>query len=729
MKELFAKIDAAASGKAFFLILGIILLCGMIFRVAYLDADPPAGITRSQDFSTDPFQYVYFAKNSVEVGNPNPYNDPRFTQWEKSSQNFLALAVFTLFGTGRAEGNAVAVIFNLASILLLALALRNFGARLAALIFALIASLDFTMVWFARTPFLEASQNFWLCATVFCFSLAERRLIYFALAGFTCAGAAFFGKTIALFMLGVFGLLALYQYLNEPEDRKAVIKRWLYFAGGFAVTTVIWFFYIYLPSRGEFSGYLSEQAFGLYGAPKALDSVAAFCWQLISLLWEQMYFLKQPLPTILAFFAGAGILALLARRAPGRRMLGQVHSGWLLLLLWFAVGYLSLFPWNYRPLRYQTTIMFPAFALAALALAAMIRFTPQPKAAPKKGQAPTVNLPQLIVTWALWLLPLIALIVLSFGGLPGNAIDKALQETTVPFLLAFVAIGAFAAFVYRATSDTFARLAPLGAALALAIVVFVAAWNVVSFIRWSGVRQYTLLAADRDLGTILSPGAVLSGSYATAFTQENRFGCVPHMFGVVRVDSAFFQRFPITHLAIDEGNEQRARQDYPEIMGQAAFVTRYFARGLNPGMPLPVRVYRVSGTTPNPEAHNYRPSDFEIAQEFTVAQQADSAEFYLRRFLDQHPDNYSANLYLGDALLQSGEFERAVGAYRQVQRFAPGDAVSALNIGNAFVSLGAAKTNAAFFDSALVWFKVAQRAFWRDDRIADMITQLERRNK
>src|SRR5690606_40695442 len=124
------------------------------------------------------------------------------------SQNFLALAVFTLFGTGRAEGNAVAVIFNLASILLLTLALRNFGARLAALIFALIASLDFTMVWFARTPFLEASQNFWLCATVFCFSLAERRLIYSALAGFICAGAACFGKMIAPFMLGVLGLLA-----------------------------------------------------------------------------------------------------------------------------------------------------------------------------------------------------------------------------------------------------------------------------------------------------------------------------------------------------------------------------------------------------------------------------------------------------------------------------------------------------------------------------------------
>ena len=68
MKKVVDKIDAVVAGKAFFLLLGIILLCGLTFRVAYLDADPPAGITKSQDFSTDPPQYNYFAKNSVDHG-------------------------------------------------------------------------------------------------------------------------------------------------------------------------------------------------------------------------------------------------------------------------------------------------------------------------------------------------------------------------------------------------------------------------------------------------------------------------------------------------------------------------------------------------------------------------------------------------------------------------------------------------------------------------------------
>ncbi len=268
MEKLIKKIDAAVSGKSFYLILGVILLIALVFRVTYLDADPPMGITKSQDFSTDPFQYVYFAKNTVDQGTANPYNDPRFSQWEKSSQNLLALIVFNLFGTGRAQGNVVGVIFNLASIWLLALALKNYGSRLGALFFAIIASFDFTLTWFARTPFLEASQNFWLCGSVYLFSRGKDNGLYYAAAGLACAIAAFFGKMIALFMLGSFTLVWLVLYLNDAENRKAVIKSAIRFYAGFAIATLAWLFIIYLPSRGQFAGYLSEQAVGLYGAPK-----------------------------------------------------------------------------------------------------------------------------------------------------------------------------------------------------------------------------------------------------------------------------------------------------------------------------------------------------------------------------------------------------------------------------------------------------------------------------
>jgi predicted Zn-dependent protease len=140
-----------------------------------------------------------------------------------------------------------------------------------------------------------------------------------------------------------------------------------------------------------------------------------------------------------------------------------------------------------------------------------------------------------------------------------------------------------------------------------------------------------------------------------------------------------------------------------------------------------VRVFRINNTSPNPDAARYQPTDYERAQEFGAANQADSAQALMGRFLADHPDNYSANLAVGDALLSAKEFDRACDSYRAVQRFAPGDPVSAIGLANAYLSRGGVESDPALFDSALVYFHVAAKSFWRDQRIMDMISQLERR--
>lgn len=725
MRELIRKIDAAVSGRGFFPILGIVILAGLILRVLFLSADAPSGFTRSQDFSTDPFQYVYFAKNSVEVGDSNPYDDPRFTGWEKSTMNLVSWLTFNVIGTGRAEGNAVAVIFNLASILLLALAIRRFGSPLAAIIFAIIASFDYALLWFARTPFLEAAQNFWLCAAVYFFALAQKRPTHFVFAGIACGAAAFFGKMIALFMLGAFGLLAIAQWLSL-EDRKPIIQGGVRFAIGFAIAALAWLFYIYLPSRGELGGYLAEQALGLYGAPKALESPNQFVWYLVTLLFDQLYFFRTPIVTLLAFVAGAGILRQLAARN-GKYVLGRVDPGWLLIFFWFAVGYLSLFPWNYRPLRYQTTLMFPAMALAALALEKLLIWARRERASGKKSAAPEYRGALIAAFWGLWLLPALALIVMSVGGSVGSDLYQSIKSSAFVAGLAMAGAGALLGLLVNAVAATFNRQAVLGGAIGLTVLAVMVVWGVTQFVVWSGERQYSLITADRDLGVVLNPGAVISGSYATAFTQENRWGCIPHMFGVVRVDQDFFRKFPITHLAIDEGNEQRARQDYPDVMNKAQFVTRYLVRGINDRAPLVVRIFRVSEGTPNADAARYQPSDYERAMSFGAAGQNDSAQFMLQRFLGAHPENYSANLTAGDALHSGQQLEAARDAYAAVQRFSPGDPLSAYNLGTIYMSLAASHQQSTFFDSALVYFKAARPAFGRDQRLLDYIQQLERR--
>ncbi|MGB5139918.1 MAG: tetratricopeptide repeat protein [Candidatus Zixiibacteriota bacterium] len=725
MKKVVDKIDAVVAGKAFFLLLGIILLCGLTFRVAYLDADPPAGITKSQDFSTDPPQYNYFAKNSVDHGSANPYGDPRFAQWQKSSQNFLALIVFNLFGTGRAAENGVAVVFNLAAILLLALAIKNFGSRLAALLFAAFACFDFTMLWFGRTPFLEGAQNFWICLSVYLFSKGPAKSLFYIFAGIACAAAAFFGKMIALFMAGVFLVVFLMKYLNDNETKKAALKNAIWFGGGYLFTAIVYLVAVYLPSRSQVAGYLTEQAFGLYGAPKALDSPNDFLYQLMTLLWDAQFFTKMPIITILAFIGGAGILTWFAvAQSRDKKLFGDFNTGWLLVLVWFGAGYVALFPWNYRPLRYQTTIMFPAFALAAIALAYMIEFLKSARPQAKKAVERTVRLPVLLASWGLWLLPLIALIALTLTVKDG-------APTSQPFIgkspfaagMIFIAVGAVIAFAYTALAASFRKAASFGVIIAGVLVVVVLGLNIANFVTWTGRRQYSLVSADRDLAAILGKGAVITGPYAPAFTLENKFGAVIHMFGVVNVDKDFFSKYPMTHIAMDEGNEKFAREQYPDLMNRAKFVTRYFARGV------PVKVYNIVDASPNAAIKSYVPTDYEIAQSYIAANRADSAEFYMRRYLDSGIPNFSANMYVGDALNSQDNWERAIEYYRKVQEFSRGDAQSAIAIANCFLSLGGAQTNAAYFDSALVYFKKVRGLYRNDPRLENTINQLERRKQ
>ncbi|MBK7092181.1 MAG: hypothetical protein IPH59_10785 [bacterium] len=158
-------------------------------------------------------------------------------------------------------------------------------------------------------------------------------------------------------------------------------------------------------------------------------------------------------------------------------------------------------------------------------------------------------------------------------------------------------------------------------------------------------------------------------------------------------------------------------------MSRAEIVTRYFVRGF------PIKLFRITAASPNAEARNYQPTDFERAQVFTVANQADSAEFYLKKYIDSNVPNYSANLLVGDALNAASQHERAIESYRKAQAFSPGDGVSALNMGTCFLNLGGSKQNPAYFDSALVYLETAGRAFPNDSRLADMINQLERRKK
>ncbi|MFH2054572.1 MAG: hypothetical protein ABIJ61_01325 [bacterium] len=718
-----AQISSLITGWRFYLALLLIFILATFVRVIYLDADPPLGITISQDFSTDPFAYVYFAKNQVEFGDANPYDDPRWPTYEISTQNYVALAVYSICGTGRAAGNLVGSLMNLIALLFIALAIKNFGSRWGAVFFLFFAGLNYTLIHFARTPFLEASQNFWLAASFYFFSLAQRKRWSYLAAGAACAAAAFFGKMLALFGGGIYIVALVLVWLRSRDGRSETLRGVMLFLGGYLAIALLWLLIFYLPEAAHFKKYLLEQGLGLYGAPRAFESLDWFLVQLNWFFYERGFLGKLPIVTALGVIAGALVLyrLLLPRR---KKEQSTLDLGWLVLMIWTLLAFLSLFPHNYRPLRYQTTIMLPLMGLAGLLLANWItRFT-SPKAAPGKPRRPSRYL--LAVLWGLWFMPVLFsafLYLKNFEGLPEAftfALDNVYYISAVTFLVGFLA----AVFVPGLLKPSRGWRRVGGVAVGLVVVAY-AAIHLFNYASWVDKRQYDLITADRDLGAILAADAVISGSYATALTQENGLGCINHMFGVdpTKVDYDFFKRYPITHLVIDEGNESRARKDYPEIMSQAQTLATYTIRGYD------VKLLRVAPATGNPHALRYQPTDFEWASYWQTQHTNDSASFYLQRYLAQGIPNYSADLALGISLLTESQNAASLPHLERAVEFAPRNVLARLYLGYAYLNTGLEMQEPAYYDSALVHLKYCRKFVSReqDPQLARNVDELEKR--
>jgi tetratricopeptide (TPR) repeat protein len=368
--------------------------------------------------------------------------------------------------------------------------------------------------------------------------------------------------------------------------------------------------------------------------------------------------------------------------------------------------------------------MFPAMAMAGVALAYAVdclrrlgSVAPKSKTQDRdKHKNPAL----FIVLWAIWLLPLLSLILLWLAS--ADTVGS-IRTNALPYAFVLLVIGALIALVFRAVKRVSRQTVVVGALFSVLLVALLILVNVMKFVDWSGHRQYTLITADRDLAAILNPGAVVVGPYSSALTQENHFGSIFHMFGTTRVDKELFSKYPITHLVTDEGNEKQARADYPEVMSRANLITRYIIRGF------PVRLYRVSGVTQNTQARQYLPSDFERAQAFISERNNDSAVVYMKRFLSSDTPNYSANLYAADVLYSQNKFAEALDLYRKVQQFSPGDGPSALNLGNCFIAMETPGGTGGNLDSALVYYKIARNLYLQDKNLAETIKGLERRKR
>lgn len=710
--RLLNSVSVIAEGRNFAISLALILLLGLFFRVYHISADPPVGFTVSQDVNTDPFAYTMFARNLIEFGDTNPFGDPRWVVWKKSIETVFALGVYAILGTGRGEGNFVPVLMYLLATLFLALALKNFGSRFGALLAAFLAMVNFTMVVFARIPFVESALNLWLCASVFFFSLGPKRSIYYLFAGFCAASAGFFGKLTGLFSIGIFGAMWIFMIVRSTE-RSPILKTAAYFWGGLALSALVWLMYVYLPSSEIVSWYYKEQGTGLYGSPRALESPRDFLFQAQSLLWERKYIEKLPIVTTLAFLGSAGSITLIIRRVSGRQPLKM--DAWALLFFWCFFAFAALFPFNYRPLRYQATLLFPMVGLAALLLEAAFVNRIEKKSKPPKesrtGVAVRIALTSVLT--GVLLVPFFSSLFLTMGT---SQTPLELYQSIFLYTLLFIVPGAgiwLLAYLGRRAAQ---MLQPTAQILVAVLIVVYSVIHISDFAGWMSERQYTLLAADHDLGAIVGENAVVSGSYGTALTRENGLHSIHHHFGTT-TDPEFFVKYPITHLAVDPSNEKIAREEYPDLMNGALQLNRYILRGY------PVKLFLVSMSSPSPQARAYALTEFEISKLWEAKGNTDSAAYYMQSFVEENPGSYSAHSALAMQLSETNAV-KSLEHFKKAFELSYESPSLSYAVGVTYYNLAA--QDESFLDSALVYLEHAYERMPDNRNLKKIVTELRR---
>ncbi|MFH1374659.1 MAG: hypothetical protein ABII79_12765 [bacterium] len=636
-------------------IITILVLLSLILlvRLQQLAADPPSDLSISTDVYTDPAQYTLFARTCVNQGDLNPFDDHRHPVFLKSTVTVLAVVVFKALGVGVWQSNLVGLLYAFGALVLFFLFIRRVAGRAAGLLYLLLISFNYNQIFYGRLPFLENAMAFYaflaLVLVVYC-----RRWVWFLPAGLSLGAAIFFGKMIGMAFVFPFACYFVYRWFYDKPHRSLLGP--LLFTVGLATVALFWYFFTYAPMKEQVAGYFGEQAVSLYGSPEGLRSIGDFVWKMVSLGEKEQLFSRMPVVGLLGAAFIMMILYHVGRARSWREGFGSLNAGHIFLGGMIVAFYGSLMIWNYRPMRYQLVMIYPFYGAAATILAAI--WYRKPSSSPEKVP----------LLFYLLSIPVVVVPLYQFCQALFDAdADVACWEEYKHWLLSIAAaitvlVGAGVAR-YRLRARSLPNLMPR--------VLLVLIWIALPF---DGVRQYhrawqgaayTIRDCNIDLGAILSPGAVVSGPFGPTLTLANELDCIIHMFGVSQPDPGLFMKFPVTHLLLDEANEIRAKEDYPEIMDGAVHRVTYRVGSKK------VRLFSVVGLTGNSVADNYRRSLYEETVDLDNAGASEEAMKRALAFLEQYPQNSSCYLLLGEKFQREEYMKQAETMFKKAVEFSP----------------------------------------------------------
>lgn len=640
----------------------------------HLGADGPTDASWSQDLLTDPAQYTSYARTAVTLGEWNPVGDERLVFFRNNVTGVLAWLVFKVFEPGVTTGNLVAVLWNFLAVGFLAWGMGRAFGFVAGFGTAWFLAVNYLFVIYTRQPFLEGAANACLAVAFWGILASSRRWWWVIVAGVVAGAGTFFGKVTALhaapiFLLGA-GLVG-WQSSDDPAWR-----RWGRPGGyllGMGLVGVVWYGAVYQHVSGEVLAYLKEQSLTLYGTPTGLTSFSGFVQQWFTFGLNNRLLERVPILALTGFAGMCVAVVHCVRGSTWRRFLSGLSPGIFLLVGWFWSAWAAFSPFNYRPVRYQIVLLFPLAAAAGWLLQRWIARDTKPP--PPQDQR---------VSW--WAVPILAVVISSglvhvLSGFFPEVLRGRLGGVNLPFTVMLIGALAGAGWVFRARAVARRSAGRAGWRAGVEIVILLLLlFPLINqgrrFVAWWSRASYTVVSANRDLASLVGPGAVVTGPLAAALTQEAGSPVsLTHHFSL-STPTDFFSRFPITHVVVEAKPDQPFFTKFPEIAASAQHVTTYRIRNLT------FNIWRIAHAVGNPKARAYQLTSLERHIRDAIDLPEDSLGSLLSYPVADSADSYTGWMFRADVHVRWDSLNAAISASGRALEHYPDDLVLLVRTGD-----------------------------------------------
>ncbi len=623
------KLEIPNNRRLYFIIMAIIFVGGFIFWISDLSSDPPmyySGL--GQSLSTDPSQYFFHARNKLIFDEFDPFDYSRWTVYQHSITSLVNYFWLSIVGVSITKANAVGVFFCFGALIFFILGMLRHHSPWVAAALSLCFVLNVSLLTYGRLTYLENGLIFLSSLLFYVYSYWGDKQWGVILSGFIISLAMLTGKFFGVLLLPAF-LLALF-FANQKDRWKNISIG----TGSFLLSSLIITLVLYGTNFSAAFGYVTEQSYGLRGFPAGLSSPLAFFEHLISFGFANRLFYLDP--DIFMFIIASGIF-LIYLNAKGMK-LSDLSRPTMLSILWVVITFTGLMPLNYSPVRY-TLFMLPPVIIAAFLLTDTLYHK-------KLKNIPTFT--------KLHLASLGVLLWFASFQIIGNFFFFNTQPqpiATLTWMSLPIAIG-LTVIIKTLFEKEYIKFNKRLVTLSLIIMLAMSVTSNSFRIRRLHIldNNYNIIEANLDIEQILGENAVVSGPYGSVLTANTKVKSFIHLFGVANVDSTLFDRYPITHVAVDASNWNLAQKDYPQLQ-QLQPVTSYWIRDYE------VQLYNISKLFSNKTANAYEETDYEKGLASFYENETETALEFAHQFYNDHPESKSGNILLIDLLSGQQKFD------------------------------------------------------------------------